>query len=122
MFADSTNKQHYAEYSNIEVDCSSYPSIDLTFRNCIENQGRELCTVQQGDPDPCKNTAFPGRVAYLGDYKLEVRNMVPSESGTFSCYDADNSMEHILHKAIFIGNTTYLYNNMSNINVISPDE
>ena len=111
FFADSTNKQHYAEYSNIEVDCSSYPSIDLSFQICIGNQRKYLCTVQQGDPDPCKTTTFPGRVTYLGGYKIAVRNMTPSESGTFSCYDAYKGQIHMLHKAIFIGKTTYHNNN-----------
>ena len=122
LFAESTNTQHYAEYSNITIDCSEYASIDLTFRICIGNQRRDLCSVQQGNPDPCKNTAFPGRVTYLGGYKIAVRNMTPSESGTFTCYDAYNGQDHLLQMAIFIGKTTYLHNNISDTNFISTDE
>ena len=121
LFAESTNKQHYAEYSNITINCSDYPSIDLTFRICIGNQHRVLCSVQQGDPDPCKDTHFPGRVTYLGGYKLEVRKMTPSESGTFSCYDAHSGQDHMLHKANFIGKTTQFNNNISNTYLICAE-
>ena len=103
------------------MDCSAVSSDDLTFRICINNQQKNLCTIQKSGPNTCSRIEFPGRVTYLGSNRILIRNLTRSESGTLSCYAADKpdgQRERILYKAVIVGKHIYIKKRIGNLNVI----